>query len=363
MHPMRSSHKTLGSLNHPKEQESKFLVSTERPMTDAPTYPLSTEQNRSSNYRGTPRLEATTKKRLMEKTPVRTAFIYANAVVLILLGIAALALDQGGMIDLPWYAIALDIVFLGLIYAHFTELQHELLHGHAFKSQRLNRGLGFVCGVFMLNSFSHYKYHHLRHHRHLGTELNSEFFNYPEKGLNSPLKLLGAAMSPSRFGRVITLMFNSLRGIRLRDIDDSKAETNARQEYRLYFILVSVAVAYTLLAGSMLLVYAWFIPMVFIAEPAHYLIELPEHFGLDAYNEPNFNRNTRSIEASWIARWYTNGNNLHTAHHSLASVPMGHCQALHDSARSAMEVIEPNYWTFYRKVMTGAIQPFKHRSE
>lgn len=360
---MCSSHKTLGLLNHPKEQESKFLVSTERHMKDASTYPLSTEQNRSSNYRGTPHLDAATKKRLMKKTPVRTALIYANAVLLILLGVAALALDQLGMINLPWYACALDIVFLGLIYAHFTELQHELLHGHAFKSQALNRVLGFFCGVFMLNSFSHYKYHHLRHHRHLGTELNSEFFSYPEKGLDSPLKLLGAAMNPSRFGRVITLMFNSLRGKKLRDIDDSKAESHARQEYRLYFFIVSAAIAYTLISGSMLLVFAWFIPMVLIAEPAHYLIELPEHFGLDAYNEPNFNRNTRSIEASWVARWYTNGNNLHTAHHSLASVPMGHCQALHDSARATMEIIEPNYRTFYRKVMTGAIQPFKQGGE
>lgn len=177
--------------------------------------------------------------------------------------------------------------------------------------------------------------------------------------MDSPLKLFSAAMNPSRFGRVIKLMFKSLIGIKLQDIEDSKAENNARQEYRLYLIIVLTTIVFTLLSGSTFFVFAWFIPMILIAEPAHYLIELPEHFGLDAYNEPNFNRNTRSIEASWIARWYTNGNNLHTAHHSLASVPMGNCQTLHNLARSSMEVIEPNYLTFYRKVISGEIKPFK----
>lgn len=328
-------------------------------MTDTPIYPLLIEQNHSENYRGTPKLEATLKKHLMKKTPIRTALIYSNAVLFISLGIAALFLDENGTINLPWYGKVLDVIFLGLIYAHFTELQHELLHGHAFKSQKLNRPLGFFCGLFMLNSFSHYKYHHLRHHRHLGTELNSEFFNYPKKGMDSPLKLFSAAMNPSRFGRVIKLMFKSLIGIKLQDIEDSKAENNARQEYRLYLIIVLTTIVFTLLSGSTFFVFAWFIPMILIAEPAHYLIELPEHLGLDAYNEPNFNRNTRSIEASWIARWYTNGNNLHTAHHSLASVPMGNCQTLHNLARSSMEVIEPNYLTFYRKVISGEIKPFK----
>lgn len=117
----------------------------------------------------------------MKKTPIRTALIYSNAVLFISLGIAALFLDENGTINLPWYGKVLDVIFLGLIYAHFTELQHELLHGHAFKSQKLNRLLGFFCGLFMLNSFSHYKYHHLRHHRHLGTELNNEFSTTQKK--------------------------------------------------------------------------------------------------------------------------------------------------------------------------------------
>lgn len=332
-------------------------------MTNTTTYPLTTKQNTSTGDRGAPKLDADLKKQLMKRTPVRTAIIYANAVLIIALGMTALLLDDRGTIDLSWYAKGLTVIMLGLIYAHFTELQHELLHGHAFKSQRLNRVLGFFCGLFMLNSFSHYKYHHLRHHRHLGTALNSEFFNYPEKGINSPLKLLSAALNPGRFIRVGALMIKSLLGTTLKDIQDNKAHTHARQEYCLYFVILSAAIAFTLVTGSMFFIVAWFIPMVLIAEPAHYLIELPEHFGLDAYSEPNFNRNTRSIEASWVARWYTNGNNLHTAHHSLASVPMGHCQALHDCSRAHMEVIEQDYWTFYRKVMSGELKPFNRKSE
>lgn len=63
-------------------------------MTDTPIYPLLIEQNHSENYRGTPKLEATLKKHLMKKTPIRTALIYSNAVLFISLGIAALLLDE-----------------------------------------------------------------------------------------------------------------------------------------------------------------------------------------------------------------------------------------------------------------------------
>jgi fatty acid desaturase len=332
-------------------------------MTDSITYPLLIDKHVVASDRGAPKLDATLKHTLMKRTPLRTSLIYINAVLIIALAMTGLLLEENGTIDLPWYAASLSMIILGLVYAHFTELQHELLHGHAFKSQRLNRGLGFICGLFMLNSFSHYKYHHLRHHRHLGTPQNSEFFNYPEKGMDSPWKLASAALNPGRFIRVGALMFKSLTGAKLQDIEDSKAQKHTRQEYCAYFFIVAAAVAFTLLTGSWFLVLAWLIPMVLIAEPAHYLIELPEHFGLDAYTEPNFNRNTRSIEASPLARWYTNANNLHTAHHSLASVPMGRCQTLHDCSRASMEVIEPDYWTFYRKVMSGELKPFNRASQ
>ncbi|WP_207245607.1 MULTISPECIES: hypothetical protein, partial [unclassified Pseudomonas] len=67
-------------------------------MTDTPIYPLLIEQNRSENYRETPKLEATLKKNLMKKTPIRTALIYSNAVLFISLGIAALLLDENGTV-------------------------------------------------------------------------------------------------------------------------------------------------------------------------------------------------------------------------------------------------------------------------
>lgn len=42
----------------------------------------------------------------------------------------------------------LAIPILGLMFAHLVELQHECLHEHAFKSRKLNRTFGFLCGVF-----------------------------------------------------------------------------------------------------------------------------------------------------------------------------------------------------------------------
>lgn len=259
-------------------------------------------------------------------------------------------------------ALGLAMLILGLMFAHFTELQHELLHGHAFRSPRVNRVLGFFSGLFMLNSYSHYKYHHLHHHKHLGTERNNEFFEYPRMGLDSPLKLALAALNPSRFARVGQLMVRSILGEEIADVPDQKVQAEIRTEYRLYAVVLLGAIAYTIATGDPTLLLAWFIPAVLISEPAHYLIELPEHFGLDVYRELDTSKNTRSIDAGWLARWYTNGNNLHTAHHWMSGVPMGRCKELHDMQRHRMEVLEPSYFSFYRKVMSGELQPFTDAS-
>ena len=115
-------------------------------------------------------------------------------------------------------------------------------------------------------------------------------------------------------------------------------------------------VAFTIGTGSPFFVFAWLLRVLLVSEPTHFLIELPEHFGLNIQTDPNVLANTRTIRASHFAEWFTNYNNLHTAHHYHQGVPMANIRALSDLVQRHYEATEPSYLTFYRKVISGDIR-------
>lgn len=297
---------------------------------------------------------------LLKRTPFRTGGKFVFALSVIISGIV-LIWDRTQIIGSGWiqfFSLPAIMVILGLIYAHFTELQHELLHGHGFKSNTINRVLGFICGLFTLSSYSHYKYHHLAHHRFLGTDRNSEFFAYPKRGLDGIGKLTLAALNPSRFLTVANRMWQSISGHLLEDVTDQDMAKQIRTEYTLYALIIMSCLIYSMVTFDFFFLIAWILPLVLIAEPTHFLIELPEHFGLDAHGTRDVRLNTRSIEAPAVIRWFTNGNNLHTAHHMMAGVPMERCKKLHDMSRDTFSTVETSYFSFYRKVISGEIRPY-----
>ncbi len=254
-----------------------------------------------------------------------------------------------------WYVITPAVIVLGLLYAHLVELQHECLHEHAYRSRRLNRVFGFLCGVGMLSSFSHYKYEHLRHHAFLGTTQNREFFNYRFRNLNRWWGFLYASFHLARFVDVGKDTVRSLLGRPIPRVNRERDLRRIRTEYRLFALIIVAAVAASILTGSYFVLFAWVLPAALVSEATHFLIELAEHFGLNTQTDPNVLSNTRSITASRFAQWFTNYNNMHTAHHYHQGVPMVNIPQLSDMEWGKFESIEPSYWSFYRKVFTGEL--------
>ncbi|MFD0382297.1 fatty acid desaturase family protein [Streptomyces stramineus] len=135
--------------------------------------------------------------------------------------------------------IAVSVLVLGVTYAYLVELQHECLHEHAFHSRWANRLWGFVCGMFMFSSFSHYKYEHLRHHAYLGTERNLEFFNYRFRGLDSVHGFATAAFHPGRYADVVRNMGRGLARRPVPGVDRPRAARAIQNEYRVLSALAA----------------------------------------------------------------------------------------------------------------------------
>jgi fatty acid desaturase len=117
------------------------------------------------------------------------------------------------------------------------------------------------------------------------------------------------------------------------------------------------AVAFTLVTGDFTIFFAWVLPALLVSEPAHFLIELPEHFGLNTQTNDDGFTNTRTVVGSPLSRWYTNFNNLHTAHHLAPTVPLAHIRQLTAMSADRLVVVERSYWSFYRAVFRGDLRP------
>jgi fatty acid desaturase len=223
-----------------------------------------------------------------------------------------------------WWVMLTAATLLGMCIAHGVELAHQALHGTGLRGRRANRLAGVALCTPMLVNYSEYQRTHLRHHRTLGTPEDTEFFNYFRgDGRAAPLSVLRSTFNVERWaGAVCTSLRDSLRPSvgaheRRRRIDSAVLAV-----YLVAFVgLVATGHAVTVL-------WAWLVPLA-VAEPVHFLIELPEHLGCDGDDKDVF-QNTRSIRSGPMAAWFTNGNNFHVEHHQAMGVPMHRLRNLYD---------------------------------
>ncbi|HSK40333.1 MAG TPA: fatty acid desaturase, partial [Arenibaculum sp.] len=243
-------------------------------------------------------------KDLFKKRPL--VFVAKIMVVVLIVSLAAfVAAGPNGV-----FLKLLSVVVLGVMYAHMVELQHELLHGYAFNGKFLNAAIGILMGLPMLSSYHGYKASHLRHHRDLGKSDNREFFSYKHKRLNGMASFARSAVSLHRYRDVAREFARALTGRRSKDAFNEREAKRIRLDYLIMLAAVVAGVAWSVLQESYALVYVWLLPL-FIAEAVHFLIETPEHYGLDTQNNPNPLNNTRTIHTpSPFMTWLTNSNNL-----------------------------------------------------
>ena len=251
-------------------------------------------------------------------------------------------------------------LFLGLVYAHGVELQHQCLHNTAFRNRALNRGVGVFLGLPSFVSYSDYQNSHMKHHRLLGTPEDKEFFNYSYQKLTSVPALIPHFWMVRHYRDVFFFICKSLAGILVREKDATlKMAKKIRSEYQLMAIFSLIMIAITIAFQTPLFLKLWLIPFL-VAVPAHALIELPEHIGCNT-KVPNVLENTRTIKASKLAVWFVDGNNYHVEHHWLPGVPNNKFPQLHTHVLPKIEYLEDSYWSFYRKFFQNLAKKNLHR--
>jgi fatty acid desaturase len=234
------------------------------------------------------------------------------------------------------------VVAMGFVFAHGLELQHEALHQNLFKRPILNRIFGVLLGIPMLVSYTHYKSYHFHHHVAVGSDDDEEIVEYSLRSLRAPVRLMLRAWNVTRVPRFLGVLLGMFRGqfpARVKKAEHGRLFW----EYVLITAILSLAACGSVIWGTEAIVVLWLAPWLLVAEPMHFLIELPEHLGCNR-KTASILHNTRSYRTSFFWGYLSNYNNYHIEHHLWPGVPSHRLRHLHRDVVEAKGHCSAGFW-------------------
>lgn len=262
----------------------------------------------------------------------------------VLLALSILA--AGGALTLSgdWRLAAAGVLIEGLVFAHMLELVHSCLHGTAFGAQRADRVAGVLLGLPMLVSFSDYRSNHLEHHRTLGKSEKKDFFGYEFEGMTTWLSFARHLLMLGHYRNAARSMARAATRWDWRKIPAAAFDSHIEHLLMVLWLLVPLGALLSGHTGPFLVL---ILPCL-IAIPCHVLIELPEHWHCPPVDDPLVH--TRTVSASRIATWFTNGNNYHLEHHLCPWLPNKALRDVHLKLRAHAVHYQRSYFRFYWEV-------------
>jgi fatty acid desaturase len=258
-------------------------------------------------------------------------------------------------------------ICLGAVLAHATELIHQCLHRTATGRARPDHAIGMMIATPLGISFWRYLTDHFAHHKDVTKESFS--YNYKRMDSQSPaVRLIGFVLHASMVNHFLdTLMWigYALTGRVEANLKITRPGLNpaimrrVTNDYLTMAGMLAAAVVVSVAFHTDLIIQLWLIPMIIGWAPIHALIELPEHWKCETSTN-DARLNSRSIRATWLARWYVNNNCNHVGHHVDLNVAMERLPDCENRLMNAepfkyFEQSYPRfYFRFFRYLLTGA---------
>ncbi|GAB1255548.1 hypothetical protein NBRC116494_00500 [Aurantivibrio plasticivorans] len=230
---------------------------------------------------------------------------------------AATAIVQ---IDNLAFQIVLSIILGNQLHA-FTVLQHECIHGTAFKAKNINYWLGVILAWFIIMPYTTFKECHLCHHRYLGdTCKDPDEWNY---GGGTVLSMLLRIMTfVPRFVFISTTRYGNLVAKRVL----VELLTNI-----ITWLLLGVTLIYTGHGAEFFLIFV--LPLLILAVVINPASRGYEHFPLvymkqdDQFLRADIAKSTVSVTHPVFSILWANIN-YHVEHHVYPGVPFYNLPAL-----------------------------------
>jgi fatty acid desaturase len=229
----------------------------------------------------------------------------------------------------------------GVLLVFLFTLEHECTHKTPFASERLNEGVGHLCGALLIVPFRWFRHFHLAHHR--WTNLPGQD---PELDGDPPRTrrawawhVTGLPLWRSQIG----ILWRLARGRERARYLPPRALPGMEREARLLLALYA-GLLLTLL-WSPLLLWLWIVPLL-LGQPVLRLYLLAEHG--DCPQVADMLLNTRTTLTTRVVRFLAWNMPFHAEHHLMPNVPFHRLPRLHNRLRDHLGVKADGYVAFTR---------------
>lgn len=259
-------------------------------------------------------------------------------------------LTTGLLLSITWGSWSAVPVFIlhGVFLAFLFAPLHECIHSSAFKSRRLNKIVGHICGLIILRPFLYSKYRHMAHHtwtQHPDLDPDQVFFP------NSFGEYIGHISSFNIWHRLIKNLFSLAAG-KLTEEEKDFIPNNeipyVIREARLMLVTYLVIALLSALAQSWVAVFYWLAPRV-IGEIGLRAFRMVEHTGME--ESPNMLANTRTTRTNFLVRALYWNMPFHAEHHLYPNVPFHALPKLHEHVKPHLKEIGPGVLRVHAKIL------------
>ena len=260
--------------------------------------------------------------------------------------LALLALSSWLILTLhSWWLLLPLLMVQGILIVFLFTLEHECIHGTAFRSDWLNLALAEAAGFLLVLPPRTFRFFHLAHHRH-----TQDPGHDPELATPRPVTWQHYLLVLTGWG-YWTASVQGLMGYatgRKRDgFVPERAVPRVILEARAYLV------AYVILAGTGFwlgwtwLIWLWILPIL-LGQPFLRAYLMAEHTGLPLV--PDMLLNSRTVFAAPLINWLAWNMPNHTAHHAVPAVPFHQLPALTRLLRPHLGSTAQSYTAVHREL-------------
>lgn len=243
-------------------------------------------------------------KQKISFTPKHNTQGIARLILIIL--ILATIIYQQSSLDTLWLKLLLSM-FIGFILSGIINLTHECLHQKFTGYKFFNAWVGRIAASLLLINFTVFKWHHLLHHRYIGTAEDTE--NHADFASLSQylIALLGLQLAKKKISSNLAVLGKRYPYY----INTQEHKAAAYNDSLIVIVFIAFLSILTLLYPKNLLFVYW-LPLLF-AYSGIMFFAIPEHNDCKPIN--GYYSLARSVYTNGLVRFFMWNGNFHAEHH------------------------------------------------
>jgi fatty acid desaturase len=264
-----------------------------------------------------------------------------------LAGHAAILLATGAVIVFTqsWAVWSISTLFYGVALIFLFSLEHETIHGTAFRSPWLNAGVAEAAGLPLLLPPRYFRYFHFAHHRHTQDPSHDPELAYPKPSdwLSYAKHLSGLPYWRDAIMGLVRHAFGQVN----EDFIPSGGKARVVTEARGYLVLVIALGSVSLWRGWTWPLELWVIPAL-VGQPFLRAYLLAEHAACPLVAD--MLTNSRTTYTTAVVRLLAWNMPYHSAHHALPTVPFHRLPELNAKLAQRLRSTARGYLDAHRQI-------------